>query len=117
MYRKLLILAVLLPGLAFASATYQLDSGDLLHDPTKPFGSVRLSKKAEQSVHYELNYLINSASRTLAVINGKTVQVGDWVSGAKVLEIGPQGVVLLVKGKKKSLRVKPVTSFKSVSGQ
>ncbi len=117
MFRQLFLMTLIGSGLAHAGSTHQLSNGDVLHDPTKPFGRVTVTQKVQQTTRYEVNYLINSASRTLAVINGKTVQEGDMVSGAKVLEIGQQRVVLLVKGKRKTLRVKPVKSFKSVSGQ
>ena len=44
-----------------------------------------------------------SPSRRVAVINEERVQVGDFVSGAEILEIHPREVVLRIAGEAVSI--------------
>ena len=62
-----------------------------LRDPTRPDNFT-----ANSSIQgpLELNAIIVSADRQVAVINGVVVKVGDDVGGARVLSISPNKVQL-----------------------
>jgi HD-like signal output (HDOD) protein len=54
---------------------------------------------------YRLNGIIYSSARPSAIVNGKTVGVGEQVNDATILEIGPTTVTLRVKGERKTLEL------------
>lgn len=56
----------------------------------------------EELPHYEVNTILVSDSRKIAIIGNNIVTVGDWVGQEKVLEINSDNVVL---GKDKRRRV------------
>ncbi len=106
----LLLITVTLPIQAKTSLT--LDSGEVLHDPTKP-ADWRASRPAKAVARqYKLNYILNADGRKMAMINGQRVSVGDYVSGAKVLAISEGSVSLMVDGQRRTLRVSGATGIK-----
>jgi MSHA biogenesis protein MshK len=64
-----------------------------LQDPTRP--QFANPKAPTQVSEYELNAIILSVDRRIAVINGKSLRVGDMVEDAKVVAIEPNTVQLL----------------------
>ena len=60
-------------------------------DPTQPSVAVQLSAISEKPA-YNLSWLRIGSVTKMAVVNGKRVQVGDVVDGAKVLSIAHKGV-------------------------
>lgn len=72
-----------------ASASFGLD------DPTRPSG---YTAAATQQI-LQLDSVLISPSRKVAVINGTAVSVGEKVAGATVLAIGEQQVKLSRDGK------------------
>ncbi|HET8552983.1 MAG TPA: MSHA biogenesis protein MshK [Gammaproteobacteria bacterium] len=67
-----------------------------LHDPTRP-DFATAATPAHAAPAWQLNSTLISAHRRLAVINGKSVGVGDRIDGATVVAITP-GAVRLRRG-------------------
>jgi len=114
---RLFLVVLMASHLSAAGTSYRLDSGEVIQDPTKPAGEViRVpSSKQKEIVNYELNYIINSSQRKLAVINGRKVSEGGRVSGALVKRIGTNEVEVIVSGQRKVLRVNQAKNFKSLN--
>lgn len=96
--RKSLIflISICLPGLSSFSVVAQLD------DPMRPPGhrlSVPEQKKASVATRYSLSLVQISSLRRSAVVNDRLVEVGDKVSGAKIIAIYPSSVKLRKKDK------------------
>ena len=54
---------------------------------------------------FKLQGIFYGTSRSVAMINGRTVARNDEVNGAKVLEIERQGVRLLIQGRTNLLKL------------
>lgn len=93
-------------GLWLASPVYaRADELDRLPDPTRPMldrGAARLARDGLQ-----LESTLVSARRATAVINGRSVQVGDRVDGATVARIQPHEVILRAGTRDIHLRLMP----------
>ena len=63
------------------------------------------SRPAFDASQFRLGAILKSGDGAHAVINGHMVTVGDEVSGARVVVIGPYHVVLEKAGKRLSLRM------------
>jgi len=109
-----LLLLNLNSGWAFSANKYHLPSGEALHDPTKPegWGANKPKSKAAGKPSFTLNYIHLSADQKRAIVNGKKVRVGDYVSSAKVTDIQQNTVTLLVAGKHKVLRLNKVKGIR-----
>lgn len=66
----------------------------LLSDPTRPPGNVQLVEAGESQPGAQLQSILISADRRLAVINGETVRQGGKYRDATVLRISEASVVL-----------------------
>ena len=115
--RILCSLPALIMVMCFSSAmtfagTMTLSDGTELKDPTEPSDWAQPKQRAKAKQVYKLNYLLYASERKQAIINGKTVAVGDHVSGAKVLKITENSVHLLVNDGTKVLRWKQPISIK-----
>jgi hypothetical protein len=51
---------------------------------------------------FRLNGIIYTVTRPAAIVNGQTVYVGDWVSGATVVGIDRTQVTLQINGQRKT---------------
>ena len=73
-----------------------------LDDPTRPPG-YRLvlpgGKQAAAEIRYSLSSVRISSSRRSAVINDRSVEMGEDINGAKVIAIYPSAVKLKKQGK------------------
>lgn len=70
-------------------------------DPTKPPAGISDVAAAEKdAVGFDLQSIIISNSRRMAIINNRLVKVGDNIGGAKVVAIERNAVVLSVAGRK-----------------
>jgi len=101
-------------GPVFSENDYHMPSGEVLNDPTKPqgWGAKKQRSKVPGKVSFTLNYIHLSASQKRAMVNGKKVHEGDYVSGAKVTNIQQNTVTLLVAGKHKVLRLNKVKGIR-----
>jgi MSHA biogenesis protein MshK len=73
-----------------------------LHDPTKPVVDVN-AFFSDESGGPNLQSVIISPQRKLALIDGQWVGVGSDFNGARILAIGKNHVVLLYGGQKRTL--------------
>lgn len=109
---SVLIITTLLFSSMSSARTMTSADGEQLKDPTQPFDWEKPKQKNKAKKSYKLNYLLYAEERKQAIINGKTVTVGDHVSGAKVLKITESSVLLSVEGGTKVLRWKQPMSIK-----
>jgi len=73
-----------------------------LDDPTRPPGHRLVlpgGKKAAAETRFLLSSIRISATRRIAVVNDRFVELGDTVNGAQVIAISPSAVKLKKKGK------------------
>lgn len=73
------------------------------HDPTKPINELISVKTNSIESSYDLQSILVSPGRTLALINGQLVGTGSTVQGARVLAIGKNHVVLFYAGQKQTI--------------
>lgn len=99
-----MFLAFLVCNTAYAVG-HKMPDGELLNDPTRPHNWNTVSAPKAKQKHFALNYILNTAQRKNAIINGKKVTEGESVSGAKVLKISQNTVLILVDGKHRTLHL------------
>ncbi len=77
-----------------------------LDDPTRPPGH-RLALPNGQKVvtRYVVSSVRLSATRRSAIINDRSVEIGDTVNGARVIAIYPSSVKLKKQGKFFTIRI------------
>jgi len=54
--------------------------------------------------------VVVNGARSSAVINGKTVQLGEHTEGVKLVEVAEDGVVVELKGEQKDIALTPVSA-------
>jgi MSHA biogenesis protein MshK len=107
--RGLTLLVMLLAAATLAHA------GDNLPDPMRPDTLSAVPGRGAVP-GWDLNSILISSGRRLAVINGRAVGPGDTVNGARVLEISAGAVKLSVHGKTLMLHLIP-ESVKHIAHQ
>ena len=101
--RTLLALAMLASSNAMAA-----EPAAELGDPTRPSYVVEnKAPNAPRKAAWEVESIIVSPGRRVAVINGRTVSVDDWIGGARVREILPYEVRLEHKGEIRTITLIP----------
>jgi hypothetical protein len=107
------LMLVISPALK-ASTSYTLPSGEVLKDPTRPYAAQAQKSKSRQmsSTKFTLNYIMASGQNRRAMINGKAVREGDYVSGARVSNIASDSVTIVVNGNKRRLGLSSVKSIR-----
>lgn len=106
-----LIVCCLFSCQLYAQGQYVSPSGELLRDPTKPMAwraPQNQTSAGPQEETFKLNYIVSSDGEKRAMINGKKVQVGDQLAGAKVLRIDANKVIIAYMGKHQELRLNNV---------
>ena len=103
-YRRMGICAALL---CMAGNAFAQDEWANLPDPTRPsnpWAAVKATvAKTKRSANLSLESTIVSRDRRLAIINGKTLGIGDLIDGARITNITPYKVVLHKSGRIVSL--------------
>jgi MSHA biogenesis protein MshK len=71
-------------------------AADVLDDPMRPphLTAVEAARPAAKPAGYTLSSVVIGADRRVAVVNGRTVTVGDRVGAATVIDIQPSTVAL-----------------------
>lgn len=87
----------------FGAEALAQDDWAALPDPTRPIGAAR----AAPAGGLALQSTLVSPSRRIAVINGRTVGVGERIGDAVVADIRPYEVVLDRNGRETRLRMLP----------
>ncbi len=111
-----ILLVVLLCGIA----TCAVAQSEQLVDPMRPLrgapGTVNPVRKVDQPVKeaLQLTAVLISEQRSVAVINGKSLQQGDKINGYKLIRICPNYVELRGKLGKRTLR-RTGTGLKKIS--
>ncbi len=99
-----------------AANEYQMPDGERLQDPTRPSSwqkhYVPATGGTKVSTSFKLNYIVSNGNERRAMINGKKVVAGDVVSGARVISITQDKVVLSYEGKTRVLRVHNVQGIR-----
>lgn len=94
--------------LGMASGTVLAET---LPDPTRPPAEISLdstfSGQGGRSVDSGLQSIIISPWRRAAIINGKTVELGEKYGNAKLVEVSERGVVLQGKQGRQTLALFP----------
>jgi MSHA biogenesis protein MshK len=102
--------AILVLGLAAALPWAPLRAQSL-NDPTRPPGAEALgasgAQDADQAGRLQLQSVLLSPHRKLAVINGQTFKLGESVGEAKLIAISETGVVLRQGEESKALALVP----------
>ena len=78
---------------------------EVLRDPTRPPQTFSPRERQAGSASWKLSAILISPGRKVATINGKAVQVGDRVSGARVVAIMPGAVRLRDNEKEFTVRL------------
>jgi len=105
---------VLLSGLVSALAMAQFD------DPTRPpdfVAAVVSGDAAEQGETWTLTSILVSPQRSVAIINGKALRVGETLAGATVMKIELSGVTLQHNGELINLKLVPIAVKTNVPGK
>lgn len=90
---KLALILLMLCGLSSPSP-----GQEALRDPTRPYAvSVRVPAAAPS---FEVNAIIVSADRRIAIVNGQRVATGGSVNGATVITIEKDHLILEKDGKR-----------------
>ena len=95
-------------GLGLYAAWPVSAGADTLHDPMRPeaAGTGRSRHATVKPVQtkepkWKLTAVIISVDRKVAVLNGRTLQRGDWISGYRVQAIEANRVLLVKRGRTK----------------
>lgn len=98
--------------LFFASIASVAQEADPVRDPTTPLGNKMVAGKVMTNTTYELNSILISAQRKLAIINGQALREGQVIegsSGVRVTRISAQRVSLQQAEKRWELILSPTT--------
>lgn len=102
MCRLISLLPLLCFGLAGISAAGAADPFAALPDPTRPSGW-----HGGEAPRAGVQSILVSPQRKVAVVNGRTVTVGDRVGDAVVVDIRPYEVILNRGGRESRMRLVP----------
>lgn len=111
LYKFVIIVVCLMSLKSLAADSYTLPSGETIADPTKPElwqAPAKAANKQQKQMTFTLSYIVSSGQQKRAMINGKKVVEGDYVSGALVKMIRSDRVVLSYKGQQKELRMNKI---------
>ncbi len=67
---------------------------EVLDDPMRPPEYAPVGAKARVEKGWHLSVIRIDAHRRIAIINGRTLEVGEWVNKARLVEILPERVRL-----------------------
>jgi MSHA biogenesis protein MshK len=75
-----------------------------LRDPTRPV-TARESTQSVAVASLQLEAVMGSGARRLAIVNGKIVRAGDRVGGALIQEIGSDSIRYTRNGRSETVRI------------
>ena len=79
-----------------------------LDDPTRPANaSNTVSSATKVTSSWDLSSILVSPQRSIAIINGKTVESGEVLDGARVIEVNKTSVKLRYRGEIMLLKLFP----------
>jgi MSHA biogenesis protein MshK len=77
---------------------------DTLQDPTRPVTAREVVQKTQIS-GLQLEAIMGSGARRVAIVNGKVVRAGDRIGGALIEEIGSDSVRYARNGRSETVRI------------
>lgn len=95
-------------ALACAANVYAVGTGDPLRPPEYRSKGNVASAVAIAKPQWQVNEILFSGTRRVAVINDRAVAIGDHINGAQVVDIMPEHVVLQYKNNFINARLKSV---------
>ena len=99
------LFAILCTGTLVIAGQASGNENEQLRDPTRP---LHYSAPATASApELALQAVFNRQGQRVAIVNGKRVQVGDQVSGARIDSISEHGIVYSWQGQRKALQLRP----------
>jgi hypothetical protein len=79
-----------------------------LADPTRPIDAPSITaRKVEGSDALKLDGIVYSATREVAIVNGRLVKTGDWIGDARIDAIARDCVHYTRAGRSQVLRLEP----------
>ena len=91
-------------------------SAETLRDPTRPPAEINAASSVAPltapPVKTGLQSIIISPQRRAAIINGRTVELGEKYGNAKLIEVNERGVVLMGEQGKQTLTLFPSVNLK-----
>ena len=110
-------LVKLLPCLVLALAPFGAGAGEAIEDPMRPSWA-RTDAKARSAPtrdeRFKVDTIVVSPERRVAIINGRSVEVGEWVNGARVIRIDADSVILELDGARFTIAL-AITDIKKAS--
>jgi len=106
---------LLLLSLALLTGTV-IGQTEILPDPTRPVGYNEMATVQEipgELVEWKLTAIRISGTDRSAIVNNKLVRAGEIIGSAKVLEIGADGVTLILNNKPLKIRLYSESSIKN----
>ena len=100
----------ILIGLLLLGSTVSAAEQSALSDPLRPLGyypravSVNQANAVAKPINWRLSAVLHSAKRSVAVINGRPLQLDDEINGFRLVKIEPASVLLQKKQEKIVLR-------------
>ncbi|MDX1444482.1 MAG: general secretion pathway protein GspB [Gammaproteobacteria bacterium] len=88
-----------------------------IRDPMQPTwlrGGTQVNPERSPRQRFSVDTIVVSPERRVAIINGRSVGVGEWVNGARVTKIDPDTVTLELDGVRFTIAL-AITDFKKVS--
>ncbi len=82
-------------------------AGNPIPDPTRPAYHLTETGSIPPETVYHLQSILQSPTRTLAIINDQRVTIGDRVGNARVIAIRPGEVIVVISGRQRTLRLNP----------
>jgi MSHA biogenesis protein MshK len=100
-------------SLLFAASTSQAALAQPLRDPTRPPSATAL-QETNEAAPSRLQSVLISPTRKIAVIDGRTVRLGERVGDATLVAIAPSEVTLQRGAQYETLRMHPAVEKKAV---
>ncbi len=96
MFERVAILLLVAAGAVHADEPRDAaaDAGKPLRDPMQPYRAIPGSASGGAASRFNLTGVLISPTRRIAILNGRPLEIGDQVDGAKIVRIERETVYL-----------------------
>ncbi len=120
------LLTICLFGLCIVAPPVSLAADQILIDPTRPekktltipsktTPKIVIKRNKKRTIpNLKLQQTLISSIRKLAVINGKSLQIGEKIRGVRIKRIKMNSVEVLYRGKKHTLHITHPVNIKEI---